>query len=562
MPDHATLNFNPNVDGEVNVDLKRLLAHKFAIAANSGGGKSWLLRSMLEHTHGHVQQLIIDDAGEFRTLREVFLDYIVAGGEDADLRLAPEKSSRVLRELLQSRVNIIVDLSSFDHNERGEIVVGMTSALFTLASRKFRSVLIALDEAHLAAPESGQLRGYGKESLEAVTRIATAGRKYQYGLVVATQRLSQLDNTVLGMCNNRAYGLATLGNDRERAGKELGFKASERNQLRLLTPGEFFVFGPAISQEVLKVRSDDVQSYHPEAGEVVPPAPPASHELRELVESLSSTEDPAPEEGELPARRSVDVEKQIEKAVAEATAPIERKVADLTRRMTAIASSVGSAIGYLQAAEKQFHVNGHAAAEDHSQPPERANKPPNRAEKAEKRADVAVDQVEVSGPEQKILDALAAYETFGQSVVNKKAVAAFAGYKMGGYTRSIIGGLSTSGLVDYPSTGMLALTPEGRAVANAPEVTTLGDVHDRWLGLCTAPQEKILRVLIEHYPTPISKQQLGEETGYESDGGYFRSIVGGLSTMGALEYPETGMIKATELLFPTDINGRDYTDST
>jgi hypothetical protein len=60
----------------------------------------------------------------------------------------------------------------------------------------------------------------------------------------------------------------------------------------------------------------------------------------------------------------------------------------------------------------------------------------------------------------------------------------------------------------------------------------------------------VLRVLIEHYPTPISKRQLGDETGYESEGGYFRSIVGSLSTMGALEYPETGMIKATDLLFP------------
>jgi hypothetical protein len=53
--------------------------------------KSWLLRRLLEQTHGHVQHLVIDPEGEFASLRERF-DYVHAaksGGDTRRIRARP-----------------------------------------------------------------------------------------------------------------------------------------------------------------------------------------------------------------------------------------------------------------------------------------------------------------------------------------------------------------------------------------------------------------------------------------------------------------------------------------
>jgi len=59
------------------IDLPRLLESRLLVQAGSGGGKSWVLRRLLEQTANQVQQIIIDPEGEFATLREKF-DFIIA----------------------------------------------------------------------------------------------------------------------------------------------------------------------------------------------------------------------------------------------------------------------------------------------------------------------------------------------------------------------------------------------------------------------------------------------------------------------------------------------------
>jgi hypothetical protein len=46
-------------------NLQSLLESRLLIQANSGGGKSYVIRKLLEETHGKVQQIVIDLEGEF-----------------------------------------------------------------------------------------------------------------------------------------------------------------------------------------------------------------------------------------------------------------------------------------------------------------------------------------------------------------------------------------------------------------------------------------------------------------------------------------------------------------
>src|SRR5258708_35522864 len=71
---------NIYLNRSVRIDLPTLLDTRLLVQANSGGGKSWLLRRLLEQSHGKVQQIVIDLEGEFATLREKY-DYVLAGKE-------------------------------------------------------------------------------------------------------------------------------------------------------------------------------------------------------------------------------------------------------------------------------------------------------------------------------------------------------------------------------------------------------------------------------------------------------------------------------------------------
>ncbi len=71
---------NIYLNKSVRIDLPTLLDTKLLVQANSGGGKSWLLRRLLEQSHSKVQQIVIDLEGEFATLREKY-DYVLAGKE-------------------------------------------------------------------------------------------------------------------------------------------------------------------------------------------------------------------------------------------------------------------------------------------------------------------------------------------------------------------------------------------------------------------------------------------------------------------------------------------------
>ncbi|KFX62380.1 ATP-binding protein [Paraburkholderia fungorum] len=74
-------------------------------------------------------------------------------------------------------------------------------------------VAIFCDEAHLYIPERHQTGGAGEISVEIFERIAKEGRKYGVGLVVISQRPSEVNRTVLSQCNNLVAMRLTNGDD-------------------------------------------------------------------------------------------------------------------------------------------------------------------------------------------------------------------------------------------------------------------------------------------------------------------------------------------------------------
>ena len=342
--------------GAAVIDLPRLLETRMLIQANSGGGKSWAIRRLLEQTAGHVQQLVIDPEGEFATLREKH-DYVIAAPHDGDALAHPRTAQLLARRLLETGVSAILDIYDLKAHERQTFVRLFCEALVNAPKALWQPCLVVLDEAHAFCPEAGKA-----ESAGAVIDLATRGRKRGYALIAATQRLAKLHKDTAAELLNKLIGRTGLDVDVKRAADELGMTAREAmEQLRPLSSGEFFAFGPALSLTVQKLKVGPVETTHPKAGQRTlraPPKPTAA--IKAVLPKLADL----PKEAEEEARSLADLRKELasvrrELAQARRAAPAPRDNASAAE-LRAAAATIKRLKSAIEALMK-FVVNINAA---------------------------------------------------------------------------------------------------------------------------------------------------------------------------------------------------------
>src|SRR4051812_19567260 len=93
----------------VRLDVSRLVKTRMLVTANSGGGKSWLLRLLFEQLGESTQLIVLDREGEFVTLREK-LDIVLVGplGEiPTDVRSA----GLLIRRLMEKELSAVIGMS-------------------------------------------------------------------------------------------------------------------------------------------------------------------------------------------------------------------------------------------------------------------------------------------------------------------------------------------------------------------------------------------------------------------------------------------------------------------
>lgn len=266
-----TIAFNPERAPArcVPVDLDQLIVSRLLVQANSGGGKSRALRYLLEQTHGKVQHIVIDREGEFATLRQRF-PYILFG-KDGDFAIDLRTAKLLARKLLETGTSAVLDLSEMALPQQRDYVRTFVDALCHLPRALWKDCLIVIDEAHLFAPESGK---GSSAATEAIALLLSIGRKRGFCAVLATQRLAKLNKDVASECLNKLIG-RTSNEDLRRAREELGQDKKTGGELRALSPGAFWAYGPAISSEPILVRTGSVQTAPPERGAArAPPATP------------------------------------------------------------------------------------------------------------------------------------------------------------------------------------------------------------------------------------------------------------------------------------------------
>lgn len=303
---------NPSFGKGINIDVAELLVSRMLIQANSGGGKSWACRRLLEQTATSVQQMIIDSEGEFASLREKH-DYIIATANGGDALAHPRTAALLARRLLETGVSCICDISELKAHERATFIRLFFDSMINAPRRLWRPVLVLLDEADKWAPQKSKA-----ESTASVIDMACRGRKRGFCLVAATQRIAKFNNDVAAECVNKIIGRTGLECDVKRAAEELGMTKKEAWPiLRTLKPGEFFCFGPALSESVTRFKVGPVKTTHPEPGSAASFKPPApSAKVKKVLAKLSDL----PKEAEHEATTSAELKSENTRLKRELTA--------------------------------------------------------------------------------------------------------------------------------------------------------------------------------------------------------------------------------------------------
>lgn len=514
-----------------NIDT--LVDTRLLIQSNSGGGKSWVVRRILEQTHGRVQQIVLDPEGEFSSLRKRF-DYVHAAPVGGDCAVHPRSAALLAQRLLKLGVSAILDLYELKAHDRIRFVRFFLEALINSPKTLWHPVLVVIDEAHVFCPQTGTA-----ESTQDVIDLCSRGRKRGFAAVLATQRIQKLHKDAAAECNNKLIGRTTLDVDIARAADELGLTKARWHDLKELPPGHFFASGPAFSERgVNYVHVGNVQTPHPKAGaRIAYAAPPPTSAIRALLPQLADL----PAEAEKQEQTTHDLQQlvsRLQRDLAAAPTKTVEKIVEVQVIPPAVREQI---LGLLKSAEglaKQIMAN----------PPVR---PPAVVEPKTKAPTPSVKRAVVPGTaklakaERAILTVLA-QSPHGSS---KTRTALLAGYSStGGGFNNALSALRTGGLIE-PGSDPLRISEEGtRALGSVEPLPTDDQLRDYWIAKAGGKAERaILTVIFEAWPRSLSKEDVATQAGYAPDGGGFNNALSRLRTMELIH--GRGELKAADSLF-------------
>jgi len=312
---------------DIKINLPTLIDSRMLLCANSGGGKSYAIRKILEETAGDAMSIILDYEGEFKTLRERF-DFLLIG-PSGDVPLSMEAAHLLPQKLMELHISTIIDISDLKMHQRVLYVKKFLDALMDLPKKYWQPCLVVVDEAHNLCGQQEK-----QESTHSVIDLMSRGRKRGYCGILSTQRISKLHKDAAAEANFYLVGRTSLDIDMNRAADILGLAAKEdKLSLRTLPPGTFYFFDPRGDSGIVKVKVAKTQTTHPKVGidlrgKITPP----TAKIKAMLSKLSDL----PKEAEQKAKSLEELRQQNRELKWELkklpTAKIDKKQLEIAER--------------------------------------------------------------------------------------------------------------------------------------------------------------------------------------------------------------------------------------
>lgn len=583
--------------GAVSIEAGEYASQGNAVLGIRASGKSYASTYLAERLmDAGIPIIAFDPIGIWRFLRVEGkgngFPVVVAGGEHGDLPLTPQSAPEIVRAAMREGVSLIIDLYSMELSKADWRRIVETSIKVLLYENKPRGLRhVFIEEAAEFAPQN--VRPDQGAVYDVVERLGRMGGNALLGYTLVNQRAEQVNKAILELCDSLFLFRQKGKNSLTSLSKWLGVADAKGgkdiiNSLPTLAQGECWAWLSGTDTPV-KVHIPAKRTFHPDRRAMHDKTAIDEHKtvnVSAFVEHMKGSLEKFVEEAKandpsVLKKEIARLERQI--AAGQAEQPIEIDEAELDRAH-AEGFEKGIAEG-LERASKAWEVFvpslahfieqiahdadalgarlGDFSVSDGNyakpmQPPPRA--PTMRIKEIDTRRSAPSKSENghagaLPGPQQRILDALAWWESVGVDTPSRVQIAVVAEYSpSGGAFLNPLGALRTSDLIEYPLAGHARLTHTGRRHAHSPDAApTTAELHRKILGILDGPQQRIISPLLRTYPRQMTRDQLAQAAGYEPKGGAFLNPLGALRSLKLIAYPRPGEVAALPILF---IGGR------
>lgn len=542
------------------------LQQHLAIVGKVGSGKTYAAKGLVEGLlEAQRRVCILDPTGAWYGLRSsadgMKPGYPVAvfGGAHGDVPIAERSGATLAHILAEKNLPAIIDLSEMLIGQRHRFVTDFAEAIY----RENKSPLhLIIDEADEFIPQNPMPET--RRLLHHIDRIIRRGRIKGFRVMMITQRPAVIHKNALTQANTLVVMRLTAPQDRKaiqawiEGNADAATGKTVLSSLAGMSRGEGWVWSPEIDvleqMKFPKIRTFD-SSRSPEDDEtLIEPTKLADVDLGEIKKSFEAVEQEARTLADLQAENAklkrdlAGAERVAAKPVKHASSP------DLNLHKTTVEFASRKSLEQIIAiATKELNRNGG------SQPNEPVRHTPHRAKEpvATFSRPAAVNAstagaTGISGPQKRILDALAWFEAIGVEAPRRSPLAAVAGVspKSSGFLKNL-STIKTGGFVEYPNVGRVALTIAGRQLATSPDVTPTNDeLHESIYRMLSMPQATLLRVLVNCPQHELNRQDLAHAANVSPLSSGFLKNISTLKSFELVEYPSNGKVRATDLLFP------------
>lgn len=553
------------------------LDDRHAFVGTSGSGKTYNAGTAVERLlEAGARVGIADPLGVWWGLRMLAdgktaspFKIVIFGGPHGDLPLTENAGPLIGETCATMAESFILDLSQLGTKaaER-RFMLGFLTALHRKTAGE--PLHLVVDEADMFAPQFVADRdGEATKLLGMMETIVRRGRIKGFIPWLITQRPAVLNKNVLSQADGLIAMKLTSSQDRSALGDWIEGQADRAEGKRLLAEmptlqlGQGVVWIPGRSilatSKFPRKRTFD-SSRTPKRGETKRTLTLKPLDLSMLKDKLAKVEaEVAASDPRKLQAKVAELERQLRAGTASPEALAKARAeghkegkaegyaqghADGYQKgyPAGTADSIGRAIEALAVLKKEAPV----VPEARPRPPVARPAPAPTARPVPARLAPSTAATDgLTKPQARVLEALSFWSDIGIAPATRVQVGAAAGYSpsSGGFN-NLLGGLKTAGLIDYPTSGLVALTDEGARVA---PTSAGGSVRDRLGSILSGPQAKIIDALA--HGEDMSRDALGEATDYSPTSGGFNNLLGSLRSLGLIDYPTKGQVRIEPWIF-------------
>lgn len=599
------------ISEDLELNAEDFIESAVGVLGKRGGGKSGGLKVMMEElVKVGLPFVAFDPVGIMWGIKSSLdgkgagLPVLVFGGSHQDLGLDRHAGAQVAVGIVQANISCIIDFSEEPKAAYREFVRDFCLKLMAINETPR---LVFLEEAPELVPQ--KIRPDGAETFDAVERLVSRGRNKGIGVVMVSQRAATINKDVLTQVDALMIFGLTSPQDRKaltewvEAWDQQGRLKEFEEGLAGLQRQEAWFWAPTAFRKggiFQKIRVRDFKTFHPDRTHLrrsgLLEQKPVTTDVSSVVTKLGAEierfskhkveaasipnlqarirqleKDNGLMKAQMPDRfkqSSTFYRDAVSRAAEEARQPLLEEIRELRftlsgarpmvmtlRKLKQVIMEATDLDAAMAAFERKRRKHVSTTTSQSTQRSEPQYPPTRPAPVARNVSPKVIEVVHQEGevPLKKgairMLHELASRHPL---TLTRAQLGTLAGFTPSGGTFSdYFSRLKRSGYLEEDHHGNVRVTQAGLEFVGEvpPAPSTRGEIMDMWKRNLKAGVGRMLDEVVQCYPDPITREELGERSGFTVSGGTFSDYLSMLKRNGLVEV-NGNEVRATEILFP------------